>query len=345
MANYAEQNKTLECVLDDPAFDQFIVRSGSGPDVGVWATRMIEIAARTDKPIAINWASVPGRDADVMQKLEQAGFLCATYARRVARAVGIFTEFALKRHRYAHAGAGSSVRPLPRHALDLGRAKGALAEHTSKQCLAQYGIPSTTEVLLSLAEIMALKQCPVSFPVAVKLASPDIPHKTEANAVRLGVNTLEELKHAAQSVQQSGLRHTPNARIEGISIQEMASGIEVILGAVNDNHFGPYVMVGLGGVLTEALGDVTHRFAPLTMNDAREMLGELKGAKILEGYRGAPAGDVDALAQAIVNLSCLISDHRDRIDEIDVNPLFVRPRGQGVVAADALVVLTGGNAT
>jgi acetyltransferase len=178
----------------------------------------------------------------------------------------------------------------------------------------------------------------VSLPVAVKLASPDIPHKTEANAVVLGVNTLEELKRAAQSVQESGLRHTPNARIDGISIQEMALGIEVILGAVNDKNFGPYVMVGLGGVLTEVLGDVTHRFAPLAMDDTREMLGELKGAKILEGYRGAPPADVEALVQAIVNLSWMISDHRDRINEIDVNPLFVRPRGQGVVAADALVV-------
>ncbi|MGZ5152242.1 MAG: acetate--CoA ligase family protein, partial [Burkholderiales bacterium] len=315
------------------------VRSGSGPDVDVWATRMIEISKNTDKPIAINWASVPGRDAAVMQKLEQAGFLCAIYARRAARAVGIFTEFALKRLRFDQATAAASARPLPRHPLDIGGMKGALSEHASKQCLSQYGIPSTKEVLLSPAEVMALRECPVSFPVAVKLASPDIPHKTEANAVRLGVNSLEELKHAAQSVQESGLRHTPNARIEGISIQQMASGIEVILGAVNDKNFGPYVMVGLGGVLTEVLRDVTHRFAPLTSDDAHGMLGELKGAKILEGYRGAPPADVDALVMAIVNLSWMISDHRSRIDEIDVNPLLVRARGQGVVAADALIVI------
>ena len=176
-------------------------------------------------------------------------------------------------------------------------------------------------------------------PVAVKLASPDIPHKTEADAVRLNVRTLEELKRAAQSVQESGLRHVPDARIEGISIQEMASGIEVILGAVNDRNFGPYVMVGLGGVMTEILRDVAHRFAPVTLDDAQEMIRELKGAKALEAYRGAPAADVDALAQSIVDLSLLISDHRDRIAEIDVNPLFVRPKGQGVIAADALVVL------
>jgi acetyltransferase len=230
---------------------------------------------------------------------------------------------------------------VARRALDLGSAKGALAEHVSKQCLSHYGIPATREVLLSVEAVMDLTHCPVSLPVAVKLASPDIPHKTEANAVRLGLNTLEELKHAARSVHESGLRHTPNARIDGISIQEMATGVEVILGAVNDPDFGPYVMVGLGGVMTEVLQDVAHRFAPITLDDAREMLAELKGARILEGHRGAAAADIEALAQAIVNLSWLISDQREGITEIDVNPLFVRPRGQGVVAADALIVTRG----
>jgi acyl-CoA synthetase (NDP forming) len=95
----------------------------------------------------------------------------------------------------------------------------------------------------------------------------------------------------------------------------------------------------LGGVMTEVLRDVTHRFAPVALEDARDMIRELKGAKVLEGYRGAPPADVDALAQAIVDLSLLISDHRNRIAEIDVNPLFVRAKGQGVIAADALVVL------
>ena len=121
--------------------------------------------------------------------------------------------------------------------------------------------------------------------------------------------------------------------------QEMASGVEMVVGAVNDPHFGPYVMVGLGGVLTEVLHDVAHRFAPLTPDDAREMLAQLKGAKILDGYRGAPSADVDAVVDVLVRLSWLISDHKERIAEIDVNPLFVRAKGKGVVAADALVVL------
>ena len=175
--------------------------------------------------------------------------------------------------------------------------------------------------------------------MAVKLASPDIPHKTEADAVRLNVKTLDELKAAAQAVVNGGKKHSPDARIDGISVQEMASGVEMIIGAVNDPHFGPYVMVGLGGVLTEVLHDVSHRFAPVTPDDARDMLAELKGAKILGGYRGAPPVDVDAVVDVLVRLSWLISDHQERIAEIDVNPVFVRAKGNGVVAADALVVL------
>ena len=179
----------------------------------------------------------------------------------------------------------------------------------------------------------------MSFPVAVKLASADIPHKTEADAVRLGVKSLEELKAAAQAVTAGARQHAPNARIDGISVQEMASGVEMIVGAVNDPHFGPYVMVGLGGVLTEVLHDVSHRFAPVTAADARDMLAELKGAKILDGYRGAAPVDVEAVVDVLVRLSLLISDHRDRVSEIDINPLFARAQGKGVVAADALVVL------
>jgi len=252
--------------------------------------------------------------------------------------VGLFTDFAMKRKRLQERGQTPAKRPIDKQALDLA-GNGTLAEHVSKQCLARYGIPATQEVLLSLDAILALKEAPVSFPVAVKLASPDIPHKTEANAVRLNVKSLDELKAAVQAVVDGGKKHTPNAHIDGISVQEMASGVEMIVGAVNDPHFGPYVMVGLGGVLTEVLHDVSHRFAPVTADDARDMLAELKGAKILEGYRGAAPADVDAVVDVLVRLSWLIHDHQDRIAEIDVNPLFVRAKGKGVVAADALVVL------
>ena len=132
-------------------------------------------------------------------------------------------------------------------------------------------------------------------------------------------------------------RHKPDARIEGVLVQEMASGLEVIVGAVNDPYFGPTVTFGLGGIFTELLKDVTHRFAPFDAEGAREMIDEVKGAALLHGYRGRPALDVAALADVLARVSLIAHDHADRIAEIDVNPLFVMERG--VVAADALIVL------
>jgi acetyltransferase len=166
-----------------------------------------------------------------------------------------------------------------------------------------------------------------------------VPHKTEAGAVRLNIADLAELKQAAREVIAAARQYRPGARIEGVLVQEMASGLEVIVGAVNDAFFGPAVAFGLGGVFTELMKDVTHRFAPFDEATAREMIAEIKGAPLLTGYRGQPALDVAALAATLARMSQLIADHADRIAEIDVNPLFVRPAGQGVVAADALIIL------
>ena len=192
---------------------------------------------------------------------------------------------------------------------------------------------------MSANDVAKLKDAPLPFPLAVKIESPDIPHKTEAGVVRLNVRSLDELKSAARELVAAAKKHNANARIDGVSIQEMASGLEVIAGAVNDRFFGPVVVFGLGGIYTELLKDVTRRFAPFDDAAAKEMIGEIKGAALLKGFRGQPALDTEALAITLSRLSLLAVDHADRIAEIDINPLFVRPAGQGVVAADALVVL------
>jgi acetyltransferase len=228
---------------------------------------------------------------------------------------------------------------IARQAIDLPAGHGTVAEYSAKAALKRYGIAAVNEVLLSPAEIEALDALPLAFPVAVKLASPDLPHKTEAGAVRLNVPDLRALKESARDMVASTRKRLPDARIEGVLVQEMASGLEVIVGAVNDPYFGPTVAFGLGGILTELLHDVTHRFAPFDVETAREMIGEIKGAALLKGYRGKPALDVAALADTLARVSLLISDHADRIAEIDINPLFVLEAGKGVAAADALIVL------
>jgi acetyltransferase len=190
--------------------------------------------------------------------------------------------------------------------------------------------------VLSPADIAALTKSPLRFPLAVKIDSPDIPHKTEANAVRLNVQNLAELKDAAATVFANAKRYKPDAHINGVLVAEMAAGTEVIIGVVNDHFFGPVVMFGLGGVFTELLKDVTYRFAPFDAETAREMIDEIKAAPLLTGYRGSAPLAVDALADVLARVSLLAADNADSIAEIDINPLFVNTHG--VIAADALIV-------
>jgi acetyltransferase len=267
-----------------------------------------------------------------------AGIPCFLSPRRSLSALGAMHRFGVKAERYKARQAVASARLVERKALDLA-GSGPLGERASKQVLVQYGIAAVRERLIRESDVETLTAEGLSFPLAVKIESPDIAHKTEAGAVRLNVTSLEELRKAAREVIAAARNYRREARIDGVLAQEMASGTEVIIGAIDDAYFGPTVMFGLGGILTEVLHDVTHRFAPFDLASAHDMLNDIKGAALLRGFRGSPALDVDALADVLVRISLLIADHADRIKEIDINPLFVRPAGQGVVAADALIVL------
>ena len=176
-------------------------------------------------------------------------------------------------------------------------------------------------------------------PVALKVQSPDIPHKTEAGGVALNVSGADAVRAAYERVLAAAKRHAPHARIDGVLVQPMAPpGREVILGVNRDPDWGPLLMVGLGGVLVEALGDVALAPVPLDHAGARALLGRLKGAAVLGAFRGAPPADTDALVELMVRLSQFAADHADDIAEIDLNPVIVHAKGQGVSLVDALIV-------
>jgi acetyltransferase len=173
--------------------------------------------------------------------------------------------------------------------------------------------------------------------VAVKIVSPDIQHKTEAGGVRLGLSTPEDVRSAAAEILASAARFAPKARIDGVSVQQMApSGVELVLGVKNDRQFGPLIAAGLGGVLVELLGDSAVRLAPVDERAARAMLASLRGHALLTGFRGKPGVDIDTLVDTLCRLSELAHDLRDVIDQIDVNPVMAS--AGGVMAADALIV-------
>ncbi|HTP96146.1 MAG TPA: acetate--CoA ligase family protein, partial [Burkholderiales bacterium] len=336
---FASYNRLIAEMLAAGEFDQAIVRSAPGTVATVWAEGFVKVAAASDKPMVVTWGSGSERSQDAAAILERAALPCFLSPRRAVRALGAMHDFALKLERHRRRASGGFARPLPPQALDIAPGARALGEHRSKSLLAAYGVPVTREVLLSPEAVGALTEAPLAFPLAVKIESADLPHKTEAGAVKLGVADLAGLKQAAQDVTESARRFAPQARIDGILIQQMASGTEAIVGAVDDPHFGPTVLFGLGGILSEVLHDVTHRFAPFDLDTAREMVREIRAAALFDGYRGKPALDVEALADALMRVSLLIADHAGAIREIDINPLFVRPVGQGVLAADALIVL------
>lgn len=335
--NFAGYRAAIELVLADPNIDQVVARVPRGRAAGPWSKALVDMLRGTDKPVVLNWPTSPDDNGEVLAWLERNNVPCILGAGRAVHALAALTDFARKRDEHRKHGKRPFTRIGIRQALDLPAGTGTLGEHRSKQLLERYGIPVVNEVLLAPAEIEALTSAPLPFPVAVKIESSDVPHKTEAGAVRLGVQDLAGLKQAAREVMAAAGKHTPGARIEGVLVQEMAAGLETLVGAVNDATFGPTVTFGLGGMFTELLHDVTHAFAPFDAETARGMIGEIRGAALLNGYRGRPALDVAALADALARVSQLIADHANRIVEIDVNPLFVRE--QGVVAADALIVL------
>jgi len=255
---------------------------------------------------------------------------------RTAEAAGVLSQFAQKQRGYLAAKARGGRRAIAPQKLALASNAPRLSEAESKRALVAYGIPIAQERVLAPAAIAALTEAPLKFPLVVKVDSPDIPHKTEAGAVRLNVQTLAELKEAAAAVVANAMRYKPDAHINGVLVAEMATGTEVIIGAVNDKFFGPVVMFGLGGVFAELLKDVTYRFAPFDVDTAREMVAEIKAAKLLTGYRGSAPLAIEALADVLARVSLLAADHAEHIAEIDINPLFVNKTG--VVAADALIV-------
>ena len=336
LASYQE---VIRQVLADANIDQVIARAPRARGAEAWGKQFIDITQATDKPVIVNWPSSVDDHGELLRLLEEHGVPCFVAPGRAVRALARLTEFAAKKRKAADRSSQPLRRIITRQALDVPHGARTLGEYGSKRILAAYGIPVVSEILLQEEEVAALNDAPLPFPLAVKAASPDLPHKTEAGAVRLHVRDLAGLKQASRDVLAAARKYRPDARIDGVLVQEMAHGLEVIIGAINDPHFGPVVTFGLGGIFAELLHDVSRRFTPFDTETAREMVAEIKGAPLFTGYRNSAPLDVDALAEALTRVSLLVADHADHITEIDINPLFVREAGKGVVAADALIVL------
>jgi acetyltransferase len=217
-----------------------------------------------------------------------------------------------------------------------------LTEREAKAVLARYGLPVTKERLAASAEEAAACARDFGGALALKIESPDIAHTTEAGAIRLDVRGEPAAREAYEAVVAAAKRYAPQARINGVLVQEMApKGVELIVGAVRDPVFGPVVVVGLGGIYVEVLKDVTYRAAPIGATDARAMLGELRSAKLLDGVRGMAPRDVEAIVVVRVRLSWFAHVFAGEVGAIALNPVVVLERGAGARIVDALLVRGG----
>ena len=219
----------------------------------------------------------------------------------------------------------------------LKKGQSSLSEYESKQLLAKYGIPITVERLAKTADDAIAAAAEIGYPVVLKACGPEITHKTERELVVVGIRNSEELRFAFDKI-NANLGDTPS---DGVLVQQMISGErELVIGLIRDPQFGPCVMFGLGGIFTEILKDTSFRVAPITEDDALQMMDDIRAKAILGPVRRMAPADKPQLAKALVGLG-QIGIEQDDVAEIDVNPLIIAQDGSPV-AVDALVVLKSG---
>ena len=213
----------------------------------------------------------------------------------------------------------------------------SLTELESKQILKEVGI-NTTEIRLARSKEEAVARSKeLGFPVVLKIVSPDILHKTDVGGVKLSLNNKEDVGNAYDEIISVIKKHQPSAKIQGVSVQPMARpATEVIIGMSKDPQFGPVLMFGLGGILVEILKDISFRIVPLTGRDANEMIREIKGYPVLEGYRGQEPANIAVLEQMLLKVSEFV-ESKPEIKELDINPIFAYR--DSALAIDARVIL------
>ncbi|HEY0296993.1 MAG TPA: acetate--CoA ligase family protein [Bordetella sp.] len=331
--------RAARTILADPSVDVMIpvLTIAGAADVKAAA----RVAADSDKLVPILWTGCAADDPDLTPAALVAQGLAvyrdALPCLKAVRRAMDYAELQRRRGEPASGRPGGVDAQAARRLLE--QADGPLSEHRSKALLACYGIAAPQECLAgSVAQAVDFAAA-LDAPVVLKVQSPDIAHKTEAGVIRLGVRGPVAVSAAYGEVIQAAHAYRPDARIEGVLVQEMVTQAqEMLVGVSRDPTFGPVITLALGGIYVEVIKDAVFRLAPLTPQEARRALGELRAFRLLEGARGQPAADIDALVDAVVRVSWLAADLGEHISELDINPLAVLPAGRGVRMVDALVV-------
>jgi acetyltransferase len=302
-----------------------------------------EVARRTAKALNI-WVygtSLPAIE-EAIRQLQARGIPAHADLDSAIQALGCAADYAAFKTRSAGqaptAGAAESATPKDTIANARRAGRTFLTEVESKRLMEDAGLPVVESSLATTpAEAVGTSE-EMGFPVVLKIASPDVIHKSDSGGVRIGLTNASQVESAYTEIIGAVKRAQPDAHIDGICVQKMAKpGVEVIMGMSRDPQFGPTMMFGLGGVFTEVIEDVAFRVAPLDRRSAAEMVREIKGLPLLQGYRGGVATDLAALEDILIKLSQLVATTPE-IEELDLNPVIAH--GDGAVVVDARVILT-----
>jgi acetyltransferase len=340
--------QAAEVIVKDPNVDNLVIFYGIVPRAHEkLAGDMAQVAAGTDKLVMVTWFPLP--EPEIWRGLARSGVPVFSEPARAIRALGKMVQFVETRNKTLATQPASTgkKRNLIAPEVDkiIAKAKNqsrkSLTEFDAKQLLKACGLTVPCGGLAHSADEAKALAAEIGGPVALKASSPDLPHKTEAGVIRLNVGSPAEVELAFDAIVAQANRWNPAMQLDGILVEEMIAGAtrEVIVGARQDLRFGPVVTFGLGGIFVEAIGDFSVWPAPLTLDEAREMIRKIRGYPILTAFRGRPAGDIEAVAKALCMIGEIAAQRREQISELEINPLFVLPEGSGVIVGDALAAL------
>lgn len=327
----------ITTVMSDPSIEMGLVGLTISDKVTVSNDIMFEGIRRAfeqipDKPLAVMSFMEAARNKEMVERFQNAGIPVLPTTKYGFRALQHLQDFILH----------DTIKREARLAIPEAHSANtrALSEYESKKLLADNGVPvDLGYIAKTKAEVKEYAE-KIGYPLVMKVESNDILHKSDVGGVMLNIKSLEQAEEAYDKILANAAQHAPNAKINGILMQKMLkAGTEMIIGLNSDPQFGPMLLVGMGGVFVEVFKDAALYPVPLNHDEALHMLQSLKSFKLLNGYRGNPPADIEALTDMMVKISDFAYRKKDTLKELDMNPLFVYPKGEGVAIADALAVM------
>lgn len=326
---------SIRVLLKDDGVEALVVYMQIGDPVApAIIPKLSEISNETNKTFVVCWA---GASEKTKEMLSAGGVCWIPTPSRTIRALKNLMHYNQRKDLLSEQNNILAERLTNRTELEA--FGGTINEYTGKKYLGKYGIPIPAGNITKNVEEAVEVANTIGYPVVLKVLSEQIAHKSDAGVVKINVKSAVEVRSSFEEIMSNALKYDLKIQVDGILVEEMiGEGVEVMVGSIQDPLFGPCVLLGLGGIFVEVFKDSVIRPAPLTIEDAKEMIESIKGYALLKGVRGKGPYDVHALAETLVKVSELSLDQKDWLQELDINPVMVHEKGKGITALDALFI-------